>query len=61
MNRIHENKVNNIDECNLLHDTLKTSKRTKNINSHYSPILHVFMNTCKGKVKYKKIYILLPE
>ena len=45
MNRIHDNKVNNIAECNLLHDMINPSKHTKNINSHYSPILHVCMNT----------------
>ena len=39
-NRIHDNKLNKIYECNLLHDILNPSKRTKNINFHYSPILH---------------------
>ena len=29
MSCIHDNKVNNIAECNLLHDKLNTSKRTK--------------------------------
>ena len=30
MTCIHDNEVNNIAECNLLHDTLNPSKRTKN-------------------------------
>ena len=29
MTCIHYNKVNNIDECNLLHDILNPSKHTK--------------------------------
>ena len=29
MNCIHDNQVNNIAECNLLHDTLNDSKCTK--------------------------------
>ena len=49
MNHIHDNEVNNIAECNLLHGILKFSKLPKNMNSHYSPILHVCMNTSKGK------------
>ena len=51
MNHINYNKENNIDECNLLHDMLNTSKCTTNINNHYYHILHVCMNTFKGKVK----------
>ena len=34
MNSIHENKVNNIAHCHLLHDILNPYKRTKYINSH---------------------------
>ena len=49
MNCIHNNDVNKISECNLLHDILNPSKRTKNINNNYSPILHVCMNTRKGR------------
>ena len=45
---IHDNKVKNIAECNLLHDIINNPKRAKNINSHYSPILHGCMNTRKG-------------
>ena len=40
MNRILDKDVNNIYECNLLHGILNSSKRTKNVNSHYYPILH---------------------
>ena len=36
MNLIHDKKLKIIFECNLLHDILNTSKRTKNINIHYS-------------------------
>ena len=53
MNRIHDNKVNNIAKCNLLHDMINPSKHTKNINSHYSPILDGYMNKRKGKYKFK--------
>ena len=53
MNCIQDNKVNHIYECYLLHDIINPPKRTKNLNSHYSPILHVFNNTRKGKLKFK--------
>ena len=49
--RMHNNEVNNIAECNLLHDIINPTKRVKYINSHYSPILHVCMNIRKGKAK----------
>ena len=45
----HDNKVNNIAECNLLHDILDPPKHKKKLNSLYSPILHEWMNTRKGK------------
>ena len=54
MNRIHNKDVNNIHECNLLHGILNSSKRTKNMNIHYYPILHVFMNTSRGKAKLRE-------
>ena len=40
MQCIYDKKVNKTSKFNLLHDILKHSKHTKNINSHYSPILH---------------------
>ena len=43
----------------MLHDILNTSKQTKNSNSHYSPILHECMNTCRGKERFKIIGVLL--
>ena len=49
---IHDNEVNNISECNLLHDLINPLKHTKNLNCHYSPTLHGCMNT-KGKLKFK--------
>ena len=56
MNSIRDNKVNNIAELDLLHYILNTSKRTKYINAHYSPILRGCMNTRRGKSKF--IYFL---
>ena len=52
MNRIHDKKLNNIDECKLLHVILNSYKRTKYINIHYSPILHGCMNMRGGKAKF---------
>ena len=48
MNRIHKDKVNKTAECNLIHDIINTSKRTKNLDSNYSPILHGIMNRKNG-------------
>ena len=59
MNCMHENEVNKIAKCNLLHDLLNPSKPTKNINSHYSLIINGFMNTQKIRVKFKNFRILL--
>ena len=59
MNCIHENKVNNIAEFNLIHDIINTPKRTKNLNSHHSPILHGFMNTRNDKAKIENFRIIL--
>ena len=59
MNRIYDNKVNNIAQCNLLHNIINPSKRTKNINIHYSPILHGYMNTRKRKALFHDFQILL--
>ena len=51
MNCIYDNRLNNIAECNLLHDILHTYKQTKNINIHYYPIIHGCMNIHMGKAK----------
>ena len=59
MTCIHENEVNKITKWNLLHDVLNPYKHTKNKNSHYSPIIHVCMNTGKGRDKFKTFWILL--
>ena len=56
---IHYKEVNKIPECNLLHDIINPPKRVKNINSHYSNILHGFMNTRHGILKFKSFQILL--
>ena len=45
MNHIHDNKANNISECNLLNDILNPSKLTKNINRHYSLVIHGCITT----------------
>ena len=55
MNFMHNNRVNNIAEYNVLHGILNYSKRTKNISSHYYLILHGFMNTHRVNAKFKII------
>ena len=59
MIHIHDNEVNNIAEYNLLHDIINPPKCAKNINIHYSPILHRCMNTIKGGAEFKSFQILL--
>ena len=59
MTLIHDNKANKVAKYNLLHDIINLSKHTKNLNDHYSPIIHVCMNTRKGNAKFKKFLILL--
>ena len=52
MTSIYNNEVNNIAECNLLHVIINPPKHAKHLNSHYSPILHGYMNTRKDKSKF---------
>ena len=59
MTCIHNNEVNNIVERNLLHEIINPLKRAKNLNSHYSPILHGCMNTRHVRVKFMNFCILL--
>ena len=59
MIRIHDDKVNKIAECNLLHDIINIPKLTNNFDSHYSPILHVYINIRKGRARFKNFRILL--
>ena len=59
MNRIQAKKVNNIAECNLLNYKINPSKRTKNINIIYSPIIRGNMNTSRVRAKFKSFLILL--
>ena len=59
MNCIHKIEVNIRPECNLLHDRLNPYKCTKPLNIHYYYILHVCMNTRKGKERFKNFRILL--
>ena len=58
-NTIVNNEVNKIAECNLPHDIINPPKPTKNLNRHYSTILHGCMNTQKGRAKFKNFRILL--
>ena len=57
MTCIHKNELNNIAECNLLHDIINYPKRAKYINNHYSPILHGCMNTRKGKAEFENFVL----
>ena len=52
MTRMHDEEVNKIAECNLLHDIINPPKRSKTFNSHYSPILHGFINTRHGRANF---------
>ena len=56
---MHNNEVKNIAEFNLLHDIINPPKRAKNLNNHYSHIIHGCMNTRKGKAKFKNFRIIL--
>ena len=58
MNHIHYTRVNHISEFNLLHYILNTSKRTKNMYTHYSPILNICINIRRDKAKIKIFLIL---
>ena len=59
MNSINDNGVNKISEYDLIYDTINPSKQNKHLNIHYYPILHEFMNTRKGRAKFKNFRILL--
>ena len=59
MINIHDNEVKNISKWNLLQAIINPPKRAKNINTHYSPILHGFTNTIKGRAKFKNFQIVL--
>ena len=59
MNCIHENKVNKIAACNLLHNIINPYKCSKYIHIYYYTILHGCMNTRKGGAKFNKFRILL--
>ena len=59
MMRIQNNEVNNIAECNLLHDIINPPKRDKILNSQYSPIVQRCMNTGNGRARFKNFHILL--
>ena len=59
MTCIYNNEVKNIYERNLIHNIINTPKRVRNINTHYSPILHGCMNTRKNRARFRKNCILL--
>ena len=56
---IHDNEVNNIAECNLLHDIINPPKCAKNVNSHYYPILNECINIRKDKENFESFQIIL--
>ena len=56
---IYEKEVNETAKCNLLRDIINRTRIAKNLKSHYSTIMHVCMNTRKGKLKFKNFQILL--
>ena len=47
------NDVIDISELYLIHNILNPSKHVKSKNYNYYTILHVCMNTCRGKAKFK--------
>ena len=59
INHIYNQGIKYIYECNLLYGILNSPKRNKNTDSHYSLILHVCMNTRRGKVKLENFRVLL--
>ena len=59
MVHIHDKEVNNISECNLIHDRINPPKRARILNSHYPPILHGCMNTREGRTNFKNFQNLL--
>ena len=59
MNHIHDNVINNIAGLNLPHGILNLSKRTKDVNYDYFPIIHGCMSTCRGRVIHKNAWLLL--
>ena len=58
MNSIYDKDVNNISEFILLYDLINTSTLTKNINSHYYPVLYGCINKCRGRDNMKKSNIV---
>ena len=59
MTCIHDSKVNNIAEWNLLYYITNYPKTTKKLNSHEYHILHECINTRKGTAKFNELWILL--
>ena len=49
MTCIHDDEVNKLAECNLLHDIINPPKLTKIFKIHCSPILHGYINTRRGR------------
>ena len=54
MARKHDNEVNKISECNLLHNIINPPKNTKILNGNYSPIIHEYINTRHGRANFKR-------
>ena len=56
---MHDNKIKNIAECNLLHDIIDPPKPAKTLNIHHSPILHGCINIRKVKAQFKNFQIII--
>ena len=59
MIHIHDKEVNKISEFNLIHDMINPPKCAKILNIYYHPIIHIFMNTRKGRAKFKNFQTIL--
>ena len=59
MIHIHDNEVNKIAECNLLHNIINHPRGNKILNIHYSRTLHGCMNTRHGREKFKNFRNIL--
>ena len=54
------NKMLNLNnECNVLSNIMNSTKHEEPKHNHYSPIIQVVMNTCRGETNYRNFLILL--
>ena len=59
MIHINKKEVNTLAEYNLLHDIINPTKRAKNTDICYYPILHGCMKNRKGRAKFESFRIIL--